>query len=99
MSGCASAWLAGIIGFGVAAAPHTADQEFLQAIDDDGIRYASPQIAIAVAHRVCAKLDDGASPAQLAESIATQTDLTGQQAGFFVGAAVATYCPWYTASP
>ncbi len=83
------------------ADPADADAKFLAALDSRGITYTSPQAMIAAAHLVCAELDQGETPAQVAEDamnnkdVLTNSNLDAYHAGFFVGASICAYCPKY----
>jgi hypothetical protein len=83
------------------ADPAYADAKFLAGLTSQGITYESPQAMIAAGHLVCAELDQGETPAQVAEDamnnkdVLTNSNLDGFHAGFFVGASIRAYCPKY----
>jgi hypothetical protein len=71
------------------------DDEFLAALDAQGIEYASAEAAIIAAHEVCDELDLGRTPTQVAHTVINNSNLDGYHAGYFVGASIAVYCPKY----
>jgi hypothetical protein len=85
--------LAALASAGTAGALSSVDDTFLSDISAEGITYTSPRDAVAVAYEVCNSLDSGADPVDLAMEIYNGTDLTTDQASFFVVASVANYCP------
>jgi Protein of unknown function (DUF732) len=80
-----------------AAAPiahaDAADDAFLVALTAKGIHFGSPEKAFIAGHEVCDELDTGKSPAQVASTIQSNSNMDGYHAGFFVGAAIKAYCP------
>jgi len=85
------------------AAPASADQTddaFVAALEDYGIDINDRDTAIAHGHAVCAGLDKGQDSSFLAMKLMNDTKLnvSPRQAGFFVGASVAAYCPQYKGS-
>ncbi len=70
-----------------------ADNTFTAALSAKGINFASPQSAIVAGHEVCDELDLGRTEQQVATDVTKNSNLDGYHAGFFVGLAVATYCP------
>jgi Protein of unknown function (DUF732) len=85
--------LAAVGGAATASALGSVDDEFLAAIDDEGIAYDSPRVAISNAYYVCGAIDDGADPVDLGDEILASTDLTTHQAAVFVVESVYNYCP------
>jgi hypothetical protein len=83
------------------ADPADADAKFLAALTSEGITYGSPQAIMAAGHLVCAELDQGETPAQVAEDAMNNKDVLANSnlddfhAGFFVGASINAYCPKY----
>ncbi len=71
------------------------DDSFLSALKSKGIKFGSPDKALVAAHEVCDELDNGKTPAQVASAVQGNSNLDGYHAGFFVGAAIRTYCPKY----
>ncbi len=71
------------------------DDRFLAALQSQSITYRSPDAAIAAAHLVCDRLDQGADKAQVAQEVMDNSDLDPYHAGYFVGASVGAYCPQY----
>jgi hypothetical protein len=81
------------------AAPASADETddaFVAALDNYGID-VNGDTAIAHGHAVCAALDRGQDSGLLAMKLMhdTKLNLSSRQAGFFIGASVAAYCPQY----
>lgn len=70
-----------------------ADNTFTAALGSKGINFASPQAAIIAGHEVCDELDLGRTQLQVATDVTKNSNLDGYHAGYFVGLAVATYCP------
>jgi hypothetical protein len=85
-----------------AAAPsaraHPNDDEFLAALQAKGITYQSADAAIAAGHLVCSELDQGETPAQVAQDVINNSDLDPYHAGYFVGASIGAYCPYYSSA-
>lgn len=82
------------------AAPAEADQNddsFLAAIQRDGIVFGDRGAAITAGHDVCAGLDKGKTPTSLVLSVVKATPLSVQEAGYLLGASVASYCPQHKA--
>jgi hypothetical protein len=78
------------------AAPASADQTddaFVAGLANGGITIPDPDTAIAMAHTVCAGLDGNQPVSLVAMQVMKDTNLTPRQAGFFIGLAVAAYCP------
>jgi hypothetical protein len=91
---------AGIAGTGVPAPARAdvADDNFLQALDGQGLQYGTLERAISVAKAdVCSQLDanPGESITDLASGVATDTNLSIADSTFFTGSAIAAYCPQY----
>jgi hypothetical protein len=78
---------------GANANADAADNTFTAALSAKGINFASPQSAIVAGHEVCDELDLGRTEQQVATDVTKNSNLDGYHAGFFVGLAVATYCP------
>lgn len=94
--------LLGTLGTASAAHADDVDDAFLQSVKSAGIKYSSPEKAIAAGHRVCDLLDQGKTKAQVAAILmirnvcAEAGELMDPYcAGYFVGASVAAYCPRY----
>jgi Protein of unknown function (DUF732) len=69
------------------------DNAFLNAVKSHGVNFASPQAAIIAGHEVCDELDGGKQESDVASTMMNNSNLDSYRAGFFVGAAVAAYCP------
>ncbi len=80
------------------AAPASADapdDAFLGALADNGIVMNDPGTAIAMAHKVCSRLDRNQKSSVVVMKVMKETNLSARQAGFFVGLSVSAYCPQY----
>jgi hypothetical protein len=78
------------------AAPVSADStddDFIAALEQNGIVVKDRDAAIGTAQAICAGLDRGEPATVLALKLKNDTDLSSGQAGFFVGASVPAYCP------
>lgn len=86
------------------AAPASADptdDAFLAALENYGIDIGDRDTTIAHGHGVCAALDRGQDSSIIALKVMKDPKLnvsSRQQAGFFVGDSVASYCPQYRGS-
>jgi Protein of unknown function (DUF732) len=76
----------------VRAAPSD-DDAFLAALDKQGITYSSPQYAIRIGREICTLLDDGANGVNVSREISKNNGIPIENAGYFVGASIAAYCP------
>ena len=74
------------------------DDDFLAALQSKGITYQSADGAIAAGHLVCSELDQGETPSQVAQDVINNSDLDAYHAGYFVGASVGAYCPYYSSA-
>ena len=83
---------------GPTARADAVDNLFVEALKAKGINFASDQAAIIAGHEVCDELDLGRQKSDVATTVMANSPLDGYHAGFFVGAAVAAYCPRYHAS-
>jgi hypothetical protein len=80
------------------AAPASADPNdgaFVDALAKGGIVLPDDNAAIAMAHTVCAGLDQRAKTSLLALKLMKDTDLSMRQSSYFVGVAISAYCPQY----
>lgn len=78
------------------AAPAQADATdavFISVLDDQGFTYPSEAQAITAGRNVCDYLLDGNTLLDATSEVAKASDLSIEDAGFFVGAAAASYCP------
>lgn len=98
LAGAAAALAGALLGAGVAKADPVTDAAFLSVLDDIGITYVSPSKGITAGYAVCSARDGGATEMQVAAAIFKGTTLTAYQAGYFVGAAEAAFCPWFATS-
>lgn len=69
------------------------DTQFLNAVKSKDINFASPQAAILAGHQVCNALDLGQPKGDVANDVASSSNLDGYHAGFFVGLSIAAFCP------
>jgi hypothetical protein len=79
------------------AAPATADDDtdFLQVLNDEGIRYGSSGDAIRQAHVVCQLFDERDSFATVQEALQqANRKFSRDDASYFIGASVGVYCPY-----
>jgi hypothetical protein len=74
------------------------DDRFLAALQSQGITYQSAPAAIAAGHSVCAELDHGETPNQVAQDVISNSDLDPYHAGYFVGVSIGAYCPYYSSA-
>lgn len=80
------------------AAPASAepgDDAFIASLANYGIEVRDPDVAIAMAHRVCTGFDNNSNASVLAMKVKRDTDLSMKEASYFVGLSVAAYCPQY----
>lgn len=82
-----------------AARADAIDSQFLNALQSHAINFGSPQAALLAAHQVCNELDNGRQKADVANEVASSSNLDGYHAGYFVGVSVAAYCPRHHATP
>jgi hypothetical protein len=98
---CAALLSAAALLFGAPASADPTDDAFVAALQNYGIAVNDPDTTIAHGHAVCAGLDRGQDTSILALKLIKDTDLnvsSSKQAGFFIGASVASYCPQYRGS-
>ena len=80
----------------LSAAPASADptdDAFVAALAKYGIAMSGPNTAIAMAHTVCAELDNNQETSVVAMSLTKDNDLSLKQSSYFVGASISAYCP------
>jgi hypothetical protein len=80
------------------AAPASADatdDAVLAALAKRNIQLSDRDTTIAEAHMVCDGLDKHYKTSTLAMKLVGDTDLNFSQSSFFIGVAVAAYCPQY----
>lgn len=81
----------------VRAHADTTDDAFLQVLADAGIgTNFTDSSKIAVAHSACAGYAAGYSDLEIARDLMARNGMTLEDIGFFLGDAVAAYCPQYT---
>ncbi|WP_260860361.1 DUF732 domain-containing protein [Mycobacterium tilburgii] len=91
----------GVLGAGLAPAAHAdaTDDKFVQLLISDGITHESVPAAISAAKKVCEYLQQGMSPNEVVIDVMNSSSLLDYDAGFFVGAAIRSYCPKYMPPP
>jgi hypothetical protein len=88
--------LLGPLGAVSTAHADTNDDKFLKALKSEGITdHVSAAHAIEAGHMVCQKLDQGITPAQVANDVLNSSSMPAYHAGYFVGASIKEYCPQY----
>lgn len=87
----------GLAAFGTAATASAvvSDATFIDVISEQGIGFTSPAAAVDAGLVVCSLVDDGAVPLEAAEIVYQESGLSRDNAAFFVGASIATFCPEY----
>lgn len=78
------------------AAPAMADETddiFISVLQGEGIPFSSAENAIVLAGAVCEYVAAGQPEEQVAIEISGPANWSVEQSGFFVGAAVQSYCP------
>jgi Protein of unknown function (DUF732) len=92
---CAVLLFAGALFSAAPASADPIDGAFVDALAKGGIVLPDHNSAIAMAHTVCAGLDQRAKPGLLAMKLMKETDLSMKQSSYFIGAAISAYCPQY----
>jgi hypothetical protein len=80
-----------------AAGASTTDDAFIAQMTGAGITFTSPQEAVKEGHQVCRELAAGKTGTDVATEVLSQTDLTTDQAAYFVVDATKAYCPQLSA--
>jgi hypothetical protein len=75
------------------AAADPADDAFLGGLARGGIPAPDPNSAVANAHAVCAGLTANQNSSVLAMRLSKGNGMSLKQSGYFIGVAVAAYCP------
>lgn len=87
---------AGLFGIGTANAGTAADEQFLSALQQQGIEVGSPQAAVKVAHNVCNALGEGTQPREISKQLVSANPGMSQQTSLnFIVDSVQSYCPQY----
>lgn len=68
------------------------DDIFIEALEREGVPFATTSGAIALAEAVCEYVKEGQPPEQVAAEITGPTNWSARQSGFFVRAATHSYC-------
>jgi Protein of unknown function (DUF732) len=84
--------LAAFAGAGTAAAG-TADDAFIAQMKSLDVTFPSPQEGVREGQLVCTKLSSGKTGNDIFNEVLSQTNLTSNQAAFFVAGATKAYCP------
>jgi hypothetical protein len=95
---CSVATLLGLVVAAPTAHADGVDDQFLNAVKSKDINFASPQAAILAGHQVCNELDQGKQKGDVANDVASSSNLDGYHAGFFVGLSIAAFCPRHHAT-
>ena len=66
---------------------------FIQTLDQEGISYPDADYALRAGYQVCNARYHGMAEMDIAKTIFADSNLTVHQAGYFVGAAEAAFCP------
>lgn len=94
--------VAALLGLAAAVIPtaraDAVDNAFVAAVHARGINFTSQQAAIIAGHEVCDELDLGKQKSDIASTVMANSRMDGYHAGYFVGAAIAAYCPRYRSS-
>jgi hypothetical protein len=89
--------LAALFSAGAAGASST-DEMFMSVLADEGIQAPSRSEAVSTAYDVCSVFDGGGDLYDAVSAVSDYTELETEDSAYFVGAAVATYCPEHTAA-
>jgi hypothetical protein len=85
---------AALVGFAGQASAALPDNQFAALLNQKGITFSSPAVAVGEANVVCSKIGRGESFTSVLEDLHTADPTLSQyQAGYFIGASVASYCP------
>ena len=88
--------MAAMIAAGTANAGTAADEQFLSALQQQGIEVGSPQSAVKVAHNVCNALGEGTQPREISQQLVSANPGMSQESSLnFIVDAVQSYCPQY----
>jgi hypothetical protein len=90
---CAALFCAAALMWAAPASADQTDDAFLAGLANGGITMPDPNAAIAMARTVCAGLDANQPVSLVAMRLMKDTNFTPRQSGFFIGLAVAAYCP------
>jgi hypothetical protein len=86
----------------LSAAPANADptdDAFVAALARNGITVSDRDSATAMAQAVCDGFDHHQRPSLVAMKLMKQSGLSLKQSSYFVGVAISSYCPEYSANP
>jgi hypothetical protein len=87
--------MAALLAAGTAGA-QTADDQFLGALQHQGIGFGAPESAVKVAHHACDALDVGMEPSDISANIAAaNAGIDRQTALVIVVDAAVAYCPQF----
>jgi len=88
--------MAALLAAGTANASSADDQQFLAALQQQGISVDNPQAAITVGHRVCTALGEGMTPRDISGQLLRKNPGMDQQTSLvFIVDSVQSYCPQY----
>jgi hypothetical protein len=85
----------GLLGSPPVARADANDEKFLKILRSDDINHESVPAAIAAGHKVCEYFESGMNWSEVANDVQNSSGLPEYDTGYFVGAAVAAYCPAY----
>jgi Protein of unknown function (DUF732) len=88
----------GFVGALTAAAAYadTADEQYLGALEQQGISFGTTQGAIGIAHHVCDTLDSGMEPRDISDHIAAANSRIDRHTALVIVVDAATsYCPQF----
>jgi hypothetical protein len=84
----------GLLAMAPTARADAVDDKFVAQLKTEGITdHVSPAHAIEAGHFVCVKLDNGVSPSDVVADVLNSSNMPAYHSGFFVGAAIDSYCP------
>jgi Protein of unknown function (DUF732) len=79
--------------FAPLAAADQGDDAFIASLQRHNIAFTDRGSAITAGHSMCSGLDRGQTPTSLMMSVVRATPLSAKDAGYLLGASVASYCP------
>jgi Protein of unknown function (DUF732) len=89
------AGLLGLLGPPPVARADTTDDKFLSILRSDDINHESVPAAIEAGHKVCEYFVAGMNWNDVASDVQSSSGLPDYDTGYFMGAAIAAYCPAY----
>jgi hypothetical protein len=89
----------GLLGPAPIARADASDNQFLAMLKKDDINHESASAAIAAGKKVCEYLDTGMNLTNVEQDVENSSGLPDYDTGFFVGAAIKSYCPQFMPPP